>query len=269
MAQRRAGAPTANRSLQDVAYDELKQRIVSGEYPPGSFLSARELADQLSMSKTPVHAALGRLAEQGYVTISPQRGAVVRALTFQEVVDHYDVRAALESYAVRQLAGRLPEEYRARLERNLQEQAACVEQLPDVGPYISCDVEFHWLLCEATGNREFARIMLGLGERLRRVMRSTWTPEGVLASHADHQLLFGYILDADAEAAAELMDRHIGRHLGSLSRRVGQTDPGPRETLEQNRAYPSIRLQPSTPPPDMIGTQPEVSSGVRTVVPGR
>jgi GntR family transcriptional regulator, rspAB operon transcriptional repressor len=243
MVQRRAGDPAANRTLQDVAYDALKQRIVSGEYPPGSFLSARELASELSMSKTPMHAALGRLAAHGYVTISPQRGAVVRALTFQEVVDHYDVRAALEAHAVRQLAGRLTAEYRARLESNLDEQAACVQLLPDIGPYATCDAEFHRLLCEATGNREFARIMLELGERLQRVMRSTWTPENILASYADHQRLFGHLLDGDADASAQIMNRHLRRHLDSLGNRVGQPDPAPQETHDPIRIRSSEARQ--------------------------
>ena len=93
--------------LQSRAYAELRRLITSGEFPPGSFLSERQLAAQLGMSKTPVHVALERLEADGFVTISAQQGVVVRGLGVEDIVDHYELREAVESWVVRRLAGRL------------------------------------------------------------------------------------------------------------------------------------------------------------------
>ena len=63
-------AATPPSRLQSRAYSELRRLIVSGEFPPGTFLSERQLAQQLEMSKTPVHVALERLEAEGFVSIS-------------------------------------------------------------------------------------------------------------------------------------------------------------------------------------------------------
>ena len=62
------------------------------------------------MSKTPVKAALERLESEGFITISPQRGVVVRQFAIHEIADQYEMRVALETYTVRTLAGRLSAE---------------------------------------------------------------------------------------------------------------------------------------------------------------
>src|SRR5215831_7744368 len=60
--------------LKERAYDELKRRILNDDYPPGSFLAERRLAEELGMSKTPVKAALERLELEGFLLVSPQQG---------------------------------------------------------------------------------------------------------------------------------------------------------------------------------------------------
>ena len=66
--------------LKDRAYEELKTLILSEALPPGSFLSERALGQKLGMSKTPVRSAIERLENEGFVSVSPQQGVVVRAL---------------------------------------------------------------------------------------------------------------------------------------------------------------------------------------------
>ena len=93
--------------LKERAYTEIKQRILSGVLAPSTFLSERQMAGQLAMSKTPIRAALQRLEVEGLVTISPQQGIIVRDLSVHEIADLYEMRAALETYVARTLAGRL------------------------------------------------------------------------------------------------------------------------------------------------------------------
>jgi DNA-binding GntR family transcriptional regulator len=91
--------------LKEQAYQQLKQMLVDGTYVPGTFLSERRLAEQLGMSKTPVRAALERVEAEGYVTVSPQQGIVVRELSLREIKEHFEIRMALETHIVRRLAG--------------------------------------------------------------------------------------------------------------------------------------------------------------------
>ena len=72
-------------SLKHRAYAALKSRILSGALSPGELLSERLLAQDLKMSKTPVHAALERLEGEGLVTVTAQQGIIVRAISPEEI----------------------------------------------------------------------------------------------------------------------------------------------------------------------------------------
>src|SRR5215831_11136302 len=110
--------------LKERAYDAIKKGILREDFPPGSFLAERQLASQLGMSKTPVRAALERLELEGFITVSPQQGIIVRELSVHEIADQYEIRAALEGYVLRTLAGRLSPGQVGRLRANLGEQEA-------------------------------------------------------------------------------------------------------------------------------------------------
>ena len=75
------------------------------------------------MSKTPVKAALERLEAEGFISVSPQQGIVVRELSVREIADLYEIRAALESYTLRAVAGRLTADQVARVKANLATRA--------------------------------------------------------------------------------------------------------------------------------------------------
>src|SRR5436190_20506982 len=134
--------PPVRAYLKDEAYTQLKQRLLSSHYPPGSFLSERQLARDLGMSKTPVKAALERLEAEGYVAVSPQQGIVVRELSIREIADQYEIRAALESFAVRTLAGRLSRGQIESVEGNLHAQAA-LRGTSEIARGVELDAIFH------------------------------------------------------------------------------------------------------------------------------
>ena len=93
--------------LKERAYDEIKRLILTGDLTPGTFLAERQLAARLGMSKTPVRSALERLESEGFISISPQQGAIIRDLSLDEIADQYEIRTALETFVVRTVAGRL------------------------------------------------------------------------------------------------------------------------------------------------------------------
>ena len=66
--------------LKQIAYEAIKEKIVSGEWESGRFISERELQAELGMSKTPIRSALDRLESTGLVVLHPNRGAVIAEL---------------------------------------------------------------------------------------------------------------------------------------------------------------------------------------------
>jgi DNA-binding GntR family transcriptional regulator len=157
--------------LKRRAYEDLKRLLVSGPVVPGSLLSERQLAKQLGMSNTPVRAALERLEAEGFIAISPQQGILVRQLTIQEIIDHYEVREALETYVIRRVSGHLDEAQVGRVRANLDAQRRSLEA-EDFERNVELDAEFHTLFCEFFGNDQIIRVMLQLRDKIHRAIVS-------------------------------------------------------------------------------------------------
>lgn len=197
--------------LKEVAYEHIKQLMCDGSHPPGTFLSERELAAALNMSKTPVRAAFERLSEQGFVTIAPQRGVIVRQLSPKEISDHFDLRIALETFIARKLAGRISAEQEAQVQANLELQRQQVTDPLDLAGWTTSDSRFHLMLAEFVGNDEIVRTMTHQRERVQRVVGSIATRDKHIPpkSQQEHQAIFDLIRAGDGEAAAKAVEEHL------------------------------------------------------------
>src|SRR5262245_36258467 len=113
-----------NTTLRARVHQHLRDGILANRIPVGTVLQEVALASSLGVSRGPVREALGDLAAEGLVTITPRRGAVVSALTKREFLEAYQVRAALEVMAVRLAVPILSEE---RLALLAETQAGMIE----------------------------------------------------------------------------------------------------------------------------------------------
>jgi DNA-binding GntR family transcriptional regulator len=206
---RRAAGP-ARGLMKERAYEEIKHRLLNDDYPPGSFLSERQLAENLGMSKTPVKAALERLESEGFIAVSPQQGIVVRELSVHEIADQYEIRAALESYTLRTLAGRLTPDQVARVRANLKAQAR-LRGTGGVEKGVELDAQFHAQFAEFLGNREILRVIAQLREKMRRVVTQVFRlcPARFDTSYVEHAAIAAAVIGGDGARAAELVVRHL------------------------------------------------------------
>lgn len=178
----RQGAPAADR-----AHSHLRQQIMRGELAPGTMLSENDLAATLSMSRTPVRAALSRLQDEGWVTIYPKRGALVRELTETEVREFAAVRHALESAGIQ----RSTEARRALLADvladNVRDQQEALTS-GDFPHFATLAMRFHRAFVEMSGNTTMLAIYDRLQDRqylsiMRSASRISEDPGRVLDEH--------------------------------------------------------------------------------------
>lgn len=200
--------------LKQQAYSQLKHLILAGDLAGGSVLSVRQLASQLNMSKTPVHAAIERLEAEGLVKLAPQQGVLVRELSIQDIVNHYEIRQALEPYIIRRLAGGLTGLQCEQLRENLNQMQRCARESNNAG-LMQADIEFHQLLCGFVGNDEITRVMQQLRDKVQRVVFrvNEQFPERVAETFDEHRAIVDALVAGDAERAAELMYEHLGQGL--------------------------------------------------------
>lgn len=156
-------------SIADRVYGEVRDRIFAGEYAAGALLSEVEVAAELDVSRTPAHEAFRRLESEGLLQLIPRRGAVVASVGPREAVDVLEVRHALETSAVRRLAG-APVDERAALAPRLADLIAMQRahaDAHDVPAFAAADEAFHRAIVTASGNAVADRLYATLADRQR------------------------------------------------------------------------------------------------------
>ena len=196
--------------LKDQAYAEIKRRIQDETFGAGGFLSERQLAEWLGMSKTPVKAALERLEQEGFLLVSPQQGIVVRTLTLQEIADQFELRLALESFVVQAIAGQVGTSQGKRIEKNLQQQQAAAKAA-SVPRMVRLDADFHLLLCETLGNQAIVECLAQHREQMHRVIRQVMSRERGRLTEAfqEHKSIYREIKRGRAASAVSALEKHL------------------------------------------------------------
>jgi DNA-binding GntR family transcriptional regulator len=137
--------------LTDQVYAALREAIMSGELPPGSRLRVRDIAEQVGTSVMPVREAIRRLEEAGLAAREPHKGAVVKALTLEELVHVYDVRKVLEGEAARLGAERITVEECERMQAEFDAVVAAIRDRHAIG-LLDHDEAMLTVLYTASGN---------------------------------------------------------------------------------------------------------------------
>lgn len=196
-------------SRAELVYITLRQDILNNTYRPGQRLSEEAIAQELNVSRTPVREALKRLHAEGFVEITPHRGAVVRDPSGEELAELCTVREVLEGLAAR-LAARsisLIEVY--SLERLLAEMEAAMAEgrLADLD---ALNFQFHETIWIASRNRYLAHQLRQLRQFVHRLQESTLTVQGRKEeAYREHKALFEACAAGDPDEAERLAREHV------------------------------------------------------------
>jgi DNA-binding GntR family transcriptional regulator len=93
--------PKKSTPVREWAYNNLKSDVLAGRFTPGERLTEEHLASSLGVSRTPVREALHKLASEGLIQPLESRGFCVARDSREDIEDLFDIRAALEGYAIR------------------------------------------------------------------------------------------------------------------------------------------------------------------------
>ncbi len=151
-----------------VAAAKLRQMIIAGDLHPGQRVSEREIGAYLDgLSRTPLREALKMLAAEGLVTISPNRGATVAALSMSEVEDILELIVGLESLAVERTCERISDAEIAGIEI-LHTQMHDAHRDGRLMDYFEINQRIHQEIVDAAGNSELSRIYAAECARIKR-----------------------------------------------------------------------------------------------------
>ncbi|OMC69055.1 hypothetical protein BK126_14840 [Paenibacillus sp. FSL H7-0326] len=124
-------------TLETRAYQELRRRIIFAEYMPGTLLSENDLAEQLSMSRTPIRAAISLLVTEGFVESFRGRGVLVKEISFREYTEILEVLISLQLYVINAVERRNLKFDLQELQRHLERQQQAKDSNDIPGYYVS------------------------------------------------------------------------------------------------------------------------------------
>ncbi len=203
------------KSLEEKIYTLLEEEILTGEYKHGDAITEMSLCKKLNVSRTPVRAALHRLAEDGLIKITPNKGAVVIGVTDSDLIDTYRIRMKLEGLASSIAAEKMPNEDKKKL-RDAVELSEFYLGKGDTEKLKELDTEFHQIIYKASGNRLLTKILTELHRNIKAYRKMSLGVPGRLEQSADeHRQILEAIENKDSALAERLTCSHVEKAMNN------------------------------------------------------
>ena len=157
---------TQNRwCLRKEIFNYLSYQIECGALTPGSLINVRKLTEELNVSRTPLREALAQLEIQGLVTIMPQRGVLINVLTYEDLLDLFEIIGALESQVAFSVFDRITENKINLMERYNRIMRKAIDK-GENRTFHETNILFHKVFLDLSANRELTNYVSSLKLRL-------------------------------------------------------------------------------------------------------
>jgi len=208
-----AKRPKAN-SIRNSAYESLKAMIITGQLRPGSRLTEIDLAEKLSVSRTPIREALNRLERDGLVVSRLRHGYAVKEFDLDMFREAFAVREELDAYATQLACANITAAGKRRL-RALIKECEDLAKLPNrrrehMFKELQVGMDIHRTIAELSGNAMLCEMLNGILDKCLHYvwMELLWLDEWQIA-RTEHAQIVEAICAGNAARACELTRRHI------------------------------------------------------------
>lgn len=210
-------AAERSKPTRERVYLYVREQILRGRFPGGSFVEEEEISSALGVSRTPVREAFHRLEAERFIDLLPRRGALVRQVTAQELLDLYEARRMIEGHAISRICREeipLPSDMQAILDE--------LERMPQ-GDYfnrVELNRQFHFVMVAAVGNVVLSELYQSLGARQQRVAMTAINtdPTRIVRISKEHHALIAALSNWDEEKALAVLEQHLRPIVGVISR---------------------------------------------------
>ncbi len=204
----------------DTVYQMLRDLIINKVVAPGEKLNMEELAGRMGVSRTPVHIALSRLAEEGLVEMIPRRGTFVSKITKTDFSETFDIRRALELLAAETVVDNVTPENIAAMTEMVKEAAQPIKTDKQTLHHIQKNNSFHEYFVKISGNSKLIELYQSLNTfiKIARVHRSSssgWK-DRVSKEYEEHLRILDALQHKDLPALKKALEDHILRAKQSL-----------------------------------------------------
>jgi DNA-binding GntR family transcriptional regulator len=199
-------------NLRAKVYFELKNSILEFELKPGEKIQETKIAEALGVSRTPIREALNKLEQEGLIKIISNKGYYVSDVTSKEIEELYDVREALEIFAVRAAFKRATKEDWELLEKTLLDNNK-YENIKDLerpkGVFFKDSHRFHEEMARISNNHTLQQIMDSISDKIYRLNWMHIFIDRSKKSNQEHLEIVEHLKKGHVEKAVEATREHI------------------------------------------------------------
>jgi DNA-binding GntR family transcriptional regulator len=189
--------------------EAIREAIINGVLKPRERLMEIQLADELGVSRTPIREAFRKLELEGFIVMVPRKGAYVADISFKDIADVFEIRAALEGLASALAAERITDEELEEMERLLVEKAEAIGN-NDMERLVEVDTKFHEAIYRASRNQRLFTIINNLREQIQRFRTQSLSYPGRMNQSLDeHRSIVEAIQSRDTALARQVAQEHI------------------------------------------------------------
>ena len=198
----------AKENNRDYALRILKENIINLELKPGSMISEQDIANELNLSRTPVHEALQELATTKIIQILPQRGSYVSLIDLSLVDEAIFMRSTIEIAVAEFACEKASDQDLLSMEENLNLQKFFLEK-QNIEKLFDLDDSFHKNLYKITNKLQCYQIIKTMNihlDRIRELHLQSTNPSSVVE---EHKHIFSALKNKDKGGVKSLLYNHL------------------------------------------------------------
>ena len=193
-------------NLSEIAYEEIKEMILSGELPQGERIVLERMSERLNLSITPIREALNKLAQDDLILVTPRSSYEVISLDTEDINDILDLREMLETFALRTAGDNLTnfpvDSFRELLHK--------INSSGSYKKFVEADIKFHETIVATSKNDRLGRLYSYIRNPERLLMIPSAKIEGRIETAIKEHLA---ILDAIEKKDLDLAVKHLSFHI--------------------------------------------------------
>jgi DNA-binding GntR family transcriptional regulator len=198
-------------TLPTAVADRLRDKILRGEFREGEQLRQHAIADEFAVSRIPVREAFRQLEAEGLIKILDHRGAVVTALSPDEIEELFEIRAALEGVTLRRAVPHLTPDDLARAEKALKAYERALNDEADFDVWGDLHWQFHSALYAAANRARSLSLIQMINNNADRYIRLhiLFSRDAHRNAKDEHRAILEMCRERKAALASQLLEEHI------------------------------------------------------------
>lgn len=193
------------------AYEWLKKKIITLEFPMGSALLESDLCQETGLGRTPVREAVQQLASEGLISIRPRKGTFVSDINFLDFENLLEARIMLETHVIRRLTDTITPKQTEKLRMLFVDVPELIDK-GDITGLLVIERSFHQSLVSFLENP----YLDSMSEHIYDLVERTWqlsfrrrTKSGLTSTLNEHLVILDALEKGDVNAAEKVTLDHI------------------------------------------------------------